>query len=166
MNSIKFLCFALILAGLGCRHVTAPSARDKELQWNKLADEITLAGRDFIAAITVRDLDAPNETVLKIQEIANRLDRISEEFSRLGPISKELKFRLLEKMEFEDKRQAAISRESVRVFTPEEDKIITPAAELFFAKMLAATTKAGLYYTSSEYEAIRPDRAAPAAPWH
>jgi hypothetical protein len=161
MDTLKLLCFALILTGLGCRHVTAPSARDKELQCNRLVDEITLASRDFISALnSVRDVDTANEAAVRIRAITDRFDGISEKFARLGPISKQLKLRLLKKMELEDNRQAAASREGVRVRTPEEDKIITPAAGLFLARMVETNMKAGLYYTSSEHGGM----SAPAKP--
>ena len=161
MNAIKFLCFALILAGLGCRHLTTPAAQDKELRCNRLVDEITLAMSGYVAALrSVRDLDTANEAAVKIREIAERFDGISEEFSRLSPISKELKFRLLKKMELMVQRERAISFEGVSVLTPEERKIVFPATALFGAKYLATATKAGIYCASSEYEA----RSAPVKP--
>src|SRR5664279_6097200 len=99
MNAIKLLCCVLLLSGLACKHLTIPSAQDKEVQCNKLVDEIIFAGNDFTAALkSVRDLDTANEAAVKIREIADRFDGISEKFARLGSISEELKLRLLKNM--------------------------------------------------------------------
>lgn len=151
MNAIKLLCCVLLLSGLACKHLTSPSAQDKEVQCNKLVDEIILAGNDFTVALkSVRDLDTANEAAAKIREIADRFDGISEKFAQLAPLSEELKLRLLKKMDLEDQRERPNLLKDVRAWTPEEAKILTPAMELFLEKMVAATDKPGLYYTASE----------------
>ena len=153
MNAIKLLCCALLLTGLACKHPTASSVQTKEFECNKLVDEIFVAYTAFVTALTsVRDLETANEATVRIREIAGRFDRISEKFAQLGPLSQELKLRLLKKLELgEAHLQSTISLESVRVLTSEEDKIITPACELYFGKNAAMWEKSGLYYTASEY---------------
>jgi hypothetical protein len=157
MNAIKLLCCLLLLSGLACKHQTASLVQDKDFQCNKLVDEIIVAERAFIAALkSVQDIDTANEAAVKIREAAGRFDEISEKFARLGPLSEELKLRLLNKLELEDRRERANPLEGARIFTPEEAKIITPAAELFFEKFGAVTMKSGLYYNNSEYNATAP----------
>ena len=166
MNATRLLCFVLLICCQACKRQITPSAQDKDLPSDKLVDQMIIAERDFIAALgSVRDLETAKGSAERIRDCADKLDAISEEFARLGPLSPALRASLLKKLEMEDRQGSATARESIKVLTPEEQKLIIPAAEVFFEKWGAAIMKSGLYYTSEEYRksSAQPNGAANAS---
>jgi len=97
----------------------------------------TSAPRLSIRLGSVRDLETAEMSAEEIPECADRFDAISEAFTRLGPLSPALKARQLKRLEVDD-RESTMTRGNVRELTPEEAKVITPAAEIYFEKWLAA----------------------------
>lgn len=157
MNAATLLlCFVLLICGQACKHQITASEQAKYFQCEKLVDQMIVAESDFVVALkAVRDLETAKGSAAKIRDCAVKFDGLSEEFGRLGPLAPALRAQMLKKLDMAGRRASAKPHENVRVFTPDEDKIITPAAEMFFEKLGALTKKSGLYYTSAEYEKSR-----------
>ena len=162
MNTTRLLCFVLLVCSQGCKHQIASSEQDRDLQCDRLVNQMIIAGRDFTAALnSVRDVETARASAEKIQGCADRLNAISGEFALLGTLSPALRARQLRKLDKEDRQQSAETRTNLRVLTAEEEKIVTPAADLFFEKWGEVCTKSGLEYTPEEY---RKSRAQPDGP--
>ena len=156
MNATRLLCFVLLISSQACKDQITSSVEEKDLQCDKLVDRMIIAERDFVAALhSVRDLETAKGSVDRIRECADRLDTICEEFARLGPLSPALRARLLNKLEMEDRKGSAMTRESVRVLKGEEQNVIIPAAEKFFDKWGTLSMKSGLESTAEEYQKRR-----------
>ncbi len=169
MNATRLLCFVFLICSLACKHQSTSSVQANDRQCDKLVNQMIIAEKDFIAAVdSVRDLETARIAAEKIRGCANRLNAISGEFARLGPLSPSLRARQLKRLDMEDRRASTRNGTNVRVFAPEEDRIITPAADSFFEVWGTICTKSGLQYTPEEYRkgSAQPGTAPNAAPPH
>ena len=147
------LCFALLACCHACNHPYGSRETAQDFQYERLADEMISSQRNFIAALeSVQDMDSARNAAEAIRRCANRLEEISMEFGRLGPMSPALRATMLKRLDTEDDQQRTSTRESERVLTEEEAAIITLAAEVFFEKWLAASMAANLDETIAEYD--------------